>query len=102
MAVPLFTNGTAPSKANFGWWINTRPLMAAVGASKSVSSGSYQNVAMDSVVCDRYSGMTYATGHYVIGLELGHYYVEGFVQFSSSTSGSTRKVGIGGTYTGFT
>jgi hypothetical protein len=100
MSIPTFTPGIAPSQYQLDWWNYSRPLMQAVSTTgMSLTTGAATYHTMTSILVDRGAAMNIGTGQYSLGGLLGYYWVEGFVNFGTNTSGYSRTVEIFGQFT---
>jgi hypothetical protein len=101
--IPTFTPGAAPTQQQLDWWMFSRPMMQAVATSgKSAVNVTNTTIPMDSVLIDRATGMNLVTGVYSLGSVFGYYWVEGLVNFGTSTAGFIRKPMILGQFTSVT
>jgi hypothetical protein len=96
---PVYATGSNPSQGSFSWWVQTRPICYATGSGQLLPNATWTTLPMTATVLDRAGGMTLATGHYLLGLDLGYYWVDGSVTFAASTLGSSRQVTLNGQFT---
>jgi hypothetical protein len=100
LGAPTFGLGTSPPRASYQWWIQYRPLCYATTTSpKPVPTATWTAIPLDVKTVDHNNGLTLATGHFLLGLQLGYYWVDASVTFSSSTSGTVRRATCAGQFT---